>query len=60
MSLRPKDDIDGSMVGTVYWVDNALERICTYCQKDVVTTAQLLKRFKGEPMIADELIAIVD
>lgn len=56
----PKDDIDGSMVGSVYWVDNQLDRICTYCQKDVVTTAQLLKRFKGEPLIADDLITIVD
>jgi len=25
-----------------------------------VTTAQLLKRFKGEPLIADELITIVE
>jgi len=56
----PKDDIDGSMVGGVYWIDNQLDRICTYCQKDVVTTAQLLKRFKGEPLIADDLITIVD
>jgi len=56
----PKDDIDGSMVGSVYWIDNQLERICIYCQKDVVTTAQLLKRFKGEPLIADDLITIVD
>lgn len=56
----PKDDIDGSMVGSVYWDDNQLERICTYCQKDVITTAQLLKRFKGEPLITDDLITIVD
>jgi 3'-5' exonuclease len=56
----PKDDIDGSMVAQVYWVDNQLDRICTYCQKDVITTAQLLKRFKGEPLITDEQIIIVD
>lgn len=56
----PKDDIDGSMVGSVYWIDNQLDRICVYCQKDVVTTAQLLKRFKGEPLIADDLITIVE
>lgn len=55
----PKDDIDGSMVGHVYWVDNQLERICTYCQKDVVATAQLLKRYRGEDLIPEELITIV-
>jgi len=56
----PKDDIDGSMVSNVYWIDNQLDRICTYCQKDVVTTAQLLKRFKGEPLITDNQITIVE
>lgn len=55
----PKDDIDGSMVGSVYWKDNELERICTYCQKDVVATAQLLRRYRGEALIADEHITIV-
>lgn len=55
----PKDDIDGSMVGTVYWVDNQLERISTYCQKDVVATAQVLRRYRGEELIDDEHITIV-
>lgn len=55
----PKDDIDGSMVGYVYWVENQLDRICTYCQKDVVATAQLIKRYRGEELIPDELITIV-
>jgi DNA polymerase elongation subunit (family B) len=55
----PKDDIDGSMVGHVYWIDNALERICIYCQKDVVATAQLLRRYRGEELIADDCITIV-
>ena len=55
----PKDDIDGSMVGDVYWKDNQLERICTYCQKDVVATAQLLRRYRGEELIEEENITIV-
>lgn len=37
----PKQDIDGSMVSTVYWEDNDLERIKNYCQDDVVTTANV-------------------
>jgi predicted PolB exonuclease-like 3'-5' exonuclease len=55
----PKDDIDGSMVGHVYWVENQLERICAYCQKDVVATAQVLRRFRGEALIEDEFITMV-
>ena len=56
----PKDDIDGSMVGHVYWNENQLERISTYCQKDVVATAQLLRRYRGEELIVDECITIVE
>jgi len=37
----PKDDIDGSMVGKVYWETQDLERIKTYCEKDVLTTAKV-------------------
>lgn len=54
-----KDDIDGSMVGEVYWKDNELERICVYCQKDVVVTAQLLRKYRGEDLIPTENITIV-
>lgn len=50
----PKDDIDGSMVGHVYWVEKDLERIVKYCQKDVVALTQLLRRYKGMPLLKDE------
>jgi 3'-5' exonuclease len=52
----PKDDMDGSMVGQVYWKENDLERIAIYCQKDVVTVAQLLLRFSQKPMLEPEQI----
>lgn len=54
----PKDDIDGSMVWEVYWKENNLQRIVTYCQKDVVTVAQILLRMNGDPLIKDENIEI--
>lgn len=47
----PKDDIDGSMVYSVYWQQNDLERIVEYCQKDVITLAQVLLRFHCEPLV---------
>jgi 3'-5' exonuclease len=56
----PKDDISGKDVHWVYWKEHDLDRIKTYCQKDVVTTAQLLTRFKGLPPIEDEQITIVN
>lgn len=52
----PKDDIDGSMVGKVYWVDKDLERIKNYCQKDVLAVAQLLKCYLNQPIIDENQI----
>jgi DNA polymerase elongation subunit (family B) len=56
----PKDDIDGSMVHKVYWEDNDLERIRIYCEKDVVTTAQILLKFKSLPALSSNHITIVN
>lgn len=55
----PKDDIDGSMVKKVYYEEKNLQRIVTYCQKDVITTAQILLRFKGLSSISSENITLV-
>lgn len=55
----PKDDIDGSQVRQVYYEEQNLQRIVTYCQKDVVTTAQVLLKFKGLDIISAENITIV-
>ncbi|MBL4651864.1 MAG: 3'-5' exonuclease [Flavobacteriales bacterium] len=54
----PKDDIDGSDVWRVYWQDKDLKRIATYCEKDVLTVAQLLLRFKNLPLIKPENVSI--
>ena len=56
----PKDDIDGSDVHRVYWEDKDIERIKIYCEKDVITTAQLLLRFKSQPLLSDECITLVN
>lgn len=47
----PKDDIDGSMVNEVYYVQKDIERIIEYCQKDVITLTQILLRFHCEELI---------
>lgn len=53
-----KDDIDGSMVGRVYWNEKNLDRIVLYCQKDVVTMAQIYLRLNREPLIPPQNIEI--
>lgn len=55
----PKDDIDGSQVGEVYWKENDLQRIVTYCQKDIITTANILLRFKNIPLIEHNNVVFV-
>lgn len=52
----PKDDIDGSQVGKVYWEENDLERIKNYCQKDVLAIAQLMRCYLNQPLIAKEQV----
>ncbi len=55
----PKDDIDGSQVAEVYWKEKDLDRIALYCEKDVFTTAQLLRRYLGLPLIKPEYMVRV-
>jgi DNA polymerase elongation subunit (family B) len=55
----PKDDIDGSMVGEIYYGHNDLPRIVKYCEKDVITIIQLLLKFKGQKPVPEENIEIV-
>ncbi len=56
----PKDDIDGSKVGQVYWTEKDLQRIATYCQKDVATVTNIILRFKNLPLLTDEQIVFVE
>jgi len=56
----PKDDIDGSEVHRVYWEEKNLKRIADYCAKDVKATVQLFLRFRGEDLIPEENIEIVE
>lgn len=52
----PKDDIDGSQVAKVYYKEKNLNRIATYCQKDVLATAQVFLRLNGMDVIKQENI----
>ena len=52
----PKDDIDGSQVAHVYYKEKNLPRIVTYCEKDVITIAQVLLRFCNKPLLNENQI----
>lgn len=52
----PKEDMDGSMVKDVFYEENDLDRIITYCELDVVTTAQVFLRMRNEELLSDEEI----
>jgi DNA polymerase elongation subunit (family B) len=52
----PKDDIDGSQVAYVYYVEKDLDRIIRYCEKDTLAVANLLLKYKGkEIVLADNM-----
>jgi 3'-5' exonuclease len=50
----PKDDIDGSQVAQVYYVENDLDRIIRYCEKDTLAVANLLLKYKGQEIVLVE------
>lgn len=52
----PKDDISGSEVGHVYYVEKNIDRIIVYCEKDVIAVAQIMLRLRREDLLIDEEI----
>lgn len=57
---NPKDDIDGSQVGKVYYEDRDINRIVRYCEKDVLTVAQILLKLRGESLIPEENVEVIE
>jgi 3'-5' exonuclease len=55
----PKDDINGSDVANVYWEEHDLQRIVTYCQKDVKTIVNLFLRFQEKQIIQENQVTFV-
>jgi hypothetical protein len=52
----PKQDIDGSKVRQVYYEEQDLDRIITYCELDVVTTAQVFLRLRNDELLDESEI----
>ncbi len=47
----PKDDIDGSMVADIYYKEGNIDRIIHYCEKDVLTLANVFRRMRQEDLL---------
>ncbi len=47
----PKDDIDGSQVSSIYYIDKDLFRIVQYCEKDVLTLANIFRKMRQEELL---------
>jgi hypothetical protein len=55
----PKDDIDGSEVAKVFYIEKDIDRIITYCEKDVIAVAQVFLRLRREELLVeDEIIHV--
>lgn len=52
----PKDDMDGSEVYRVYYEENGIDRIITYCEKDTIAVAQIFLRLRGDSLLRQEEI----
>ena len=47
----PKDDIDGSMVADIYYKEGDIDRIIHYCEKDVLTLANVFRQMRQEDLL---------
>lgn len=52
----PKDDIDGSEVYRVYYEENNIDRIITYCEKDTIAVAQIFLRLRSDELLHENEI----
>lgn len=50
----PKDDIAGHQVASVYYNEKNLKRIAIYCEKDVLTVAQIFLSYKNCQILTSE------
>ena len=52
----PKNDIDGSEVARGFYKEKNIDRIVTYCEKDVIAVAQVFLKMRREDLLVDNEI----
>lgn len=55
--VNPKDDMGGWQTGEVYYNEKeGLQRITRYCEKDVLTVANIVRVIRGEELLEPEVV----
>jgi hypothetical protein len=55
----PKQDLDGSKIRSVCYKEKDFDRIIKYCELDVLTTAQVLLRFRNEELLTEDRVVYI-
>jgi len=55
----PKSDISGADVARVYYKEKDIERIKTYCEKDVLTTVQVYRRLNQKELLPSSVVEFI-
>ena len=55
----PKSDISGADVARVFYTENDIDRIKTYCEKDVLTTVQVYRKLNQKEILPGEAVEII-
>ena len=54
-----KHDIDGNQLRDVFYEENDMDRIISYCKKDTIIVAQILLKLRNEDLLAeDEILSV--
>lgn len=56
----PKEVMDGSQVGSCYWDEKDIDKIRQYCERDVVTVAQVYLRLNNLPLLEQSQIVLTN
>ena len=55
----PKHDIVGNQVRDVFYEENDMDSIISYCEKDPIALAQILLKLRNEDLLGeDEILSV--
>lgn len=55
----PKDDISGADVARVFYEEDNIDRIKTYCEKDVLTTVQVYRKLNQKELLPQSAVEFI-
>ena len=55
----PKSDISGADVARVFYEEDDIQRIKTYCEKDVLTTVQVFRKLNQKELLTQSSVEFI-